>query len=202
MVRRILQKILRYFAFKKRKFVGLYIKFCQPGNDEYADFLKLHGGLHFMGKGCRINYTSNITDPAYVSIGNNVTLSDCHLIGHDGVVGMLNVAYGMKLDSVGKIDIKDNVFIGHGAIVLGNVTIGPNAIVAAGAVVNKDVAPGDIVGGVPAKPIGRTEDLALRLKANTAQLPWAHLIAQREGAFDAELEPALLKARVAYFYPD
>ncbi len=201
-MRRILQKILHYFAFKKRKFVGLYIKFCQPGNDEYADFLKLHGGLHHMGNGCRINHTANITDPAYVSIGNNVTLSDCHLIGHDGVVGMLNVAYGMKLDSVGKIDIKDNVFIGHGAIVLGNVTIGPNAIVAAGAVVNKDVASGDIVGGVPAKPIGRTEDLAMRLQVNTAQLPWAHLIAQREGAFDAELEPALLKARVAYFYPN
>ena len=86
-------------------------------------------------------------------IGNNIALSGCNLIGHDGVVGMLNIAYGMKLDSVGKIMTKDNVFIGHGAIVLPNVTIWHNAIAAAGSVVIKDVALGDVVGGT-AKPIG------------------------------------------------
>ena len=42
---------------------------------------------------------------------------------------------GVKLDAVGKIDIRDNVFVGYGAIILRGVTIGPNAIVAAGAVV-------------------------------------------------------------------
>jgi acetyltransferase-like isoleucine patch superfamily enzyme len=63
---------------------------------------------------------------------------------------MINQAYNIKVDSEGKIDIKDNVFIGHGAIVLGNVTIGPNAVIAAGSVLNKDVFPDEIVGGVPA----------------------------------------------------
>ena len=79
-------------------------------------------------------------------------------MGHDGSIAMLNRAYNLKLDSAGKIDIGDNVFIGYGAIVLPNVTISSNAIVGAGAVVTKDVAEGDLVAGVPARPIGRVED--------------------------------------------
>lgn len=194
--------IFRYFAFKYGRFVGLYRRFCRPTSAEWASFLKLQSDLHFLGNGCSINLGANITDPQYVSIGNNVVLSDCHLIGHDGVVAMLNNAYGIKVDSVGKIDIKDNVFIGHGVIVLPNVTIGPNAIVAAGSVVNKDVLPGDIVGGVPAKPIGRTDELAKKLVEKTTQLPWAHLIEKRDGSFDPAMESELVALRVKYFYPD
>ena len=52
------------------------------------------------------------------------------------------------------IDIKDNVFIGSGSIILPDVTIGSNAIVAARAVVSSAYSEGTIVGGVPAKVIG------------------------------------------------
>lgn len=51
------------------------------------------------------------------------------------------------------IHIGKNVWIGANATVLPGVTIGDGAIVAAGAVVTKDVPPGVIVGGVPAKII-------------------------------------------------
>jgi acetyltransferase-like isoleucine patch superfamily enzyme len=47
--------------------------------------------------------------------------------------------------------IEDDVWVGTGAIVLAGVTVGRGAIVAAGAVVTHDVAPGTIVGGVPAR---------------------------------------------------
>ncbi|WP_417171784.1 DapH/DapD/GlmU-related protein, partial [Alistipes putredinis] len=47
--------------------------------------------------------------------------------------------------------VEDDVWIGHGATILAGVRIGQGAIVAAGAVVNKDVPPYAIVGGVPAK---------------------------------------------------
>ncbi len=50
--------------------------------------------------------------------------------------------------------IGDDVWIGAGAVILPGVTLGQGAIVAAGAVVNDDVAPYSIVGGVPARVIG------------------------------------------------
>ena len=49
------------------------------------------------------------------------------------------------------IHIKKNAWIGAGATILPGVTVGENAVIAAGAVVSKDVAPNTIVGGVPAK---------------------------------------------------
>ena len=81
-------------------------------------------------------------------------------------------------------------------------TIGPNVIVAAGAVVSRDVAEGDIVAGVPARTIGRVKDFVARLKAETEQLPWYSLIERLAGPFDPTLEPNWFGLRVAYFYGD
>lgn len=57
----------------------------------------------------------------------------------------------------GKVEIKDDAWIGAGAIILPNVTIGRGAIVGAGAVVTKDVPDLTVVGGVPARPIKTLE---------------------------------------------
>jgi len=54
--------------------------------------------------------------------------------------------------------IEDDVWIGAHATILPGVTIGQGAIVAAGAVVNRDVKPYQIVGGVPAKEIGNRKE--------------------------------------------
>jgi acetyltransferase-like isoleucine patch superfamily enzyme len=153
-----------------------------------------------MGEHCSVQSNVEITDPKYVRLGNNVRLSGCTLFGHDGSVNMLNRAYGLKLDSVGKIDIRDNVFIGHRAILLPGVTIGPNAIVAAGAVVTKDVAENTVVGGVPAKRICSLDELVQRLKRSTAELPWAELIQNRTGNFEPALQPLLDEIRIKHFF--
>jgi carbonic anhydrase/acetyltransferase-like protein (isoleucine patch superfamily) len=99
------------------------------------------------------------------------------------------------------VDIKDNVFVGWGAIIMPGVTIGPNAIVGAGAVVTKDVGEGTVVGGVPAIPIGSVDDLVRKMEARTKELPWADLIAQRgPTTLDPQFENRLTEARVRHFW--
>lgn len=55
--------------------------------------------------------------------------------------------------TIGRIHIKKNAWIGAGATIMQGVTIGENSIVAAGAVVSKDVPDNTIAGGIPAKII-------------------------------------------------
>jgi acetyltransferase-like isoleucine patch superfamily enzyme len=200
----MLGKLLRHRALKVVLQTGkgypLFRRVFGASGADHAEYLRRHGGLHKMGRDVTIVHGVEITDPAYVSIGNNVCLSRCALIGHDGSIGVLQRAYNVKLDRVGKIDIRDNVFIGYGAIILPGVTIGPNAIVAAGAVVSRDVPEGTVVGGVPAKPIARTEEVVARFANDSRTLPWWDLIEGREGDFDPAIEPELVRKRVQSFY--
>ena len=200
MIRNLLAKFYRRQAMIHGRFHKQYLKFCVPDGKEYAEYLRRHGDLQSIGIACTIHTNSYIADPALTRIGNNVFLTKCSLICHDGSIDMLNVCYDKQFDSVGPIDIKDNVFVGHGAIILPNVTIGPKAIVAAGAVVSSDVPENSIVGGVPAKVIGTVDALAEKLEAKLQTLPWASLIRARHGSFDPMIEPELERLRVEYFW--
>lgn len=196
----MLRNIVKKLAFKTGRLKKLYLRVCNPSGYEFASFEKKWGKYHSIGDDCAIWPYTNVTNPEYTRLGNNVMLTNCTVLGHDGSIAVLNKAYNKKLDRVGKVDFKDNVFVGHGAIILPNVTIGPNAIVAAGAVVSKDVPEGTIVAGIPARVIGRVDDLVAKLEVETANLPWASIIQQRDGSFDPKLEPALKALRIKSFF--
>ena len=98
--------------------------------------------------------------PYLISIGNNVVIGPrARLVCHDTTISQMTGGY-MR---VGRIDIKDNCVISMNSIILPGVTIGPNAIVAAGSVVNKDVPPNTCVAGVPARFYSKYDDLKKRL---------------------------------------
>lgn len=85
-----------------------------------------------------------------------ITIDDGALIGHNVVLATLNhdPNPAARRDMHPRpIHIGKNVWIGAGAVILPGVTVGDNAIVAAGAVVSRDVEPGTVVAGVPARKI-------------------------------------------------
>lgn len=103
-----------------------------------------------IGKNVFINMGCKFQDQGGIFIGDGA------LIGHNVVLATLNHAASPKdRDSMipAPIRIGKNVWVGANAVILPGVTIGDGAIVAAGAVVNRDVPENTVVGGVPAKVI-------------------------------------------------
>ena len=103
------------------------------------------GARSVINRGCCIDVRSGLT------IGDDVSISP--------EVAILTTQHDLndpEFSLQGKrVVIEDHVWIGMRAMVLPGVTIGRGAVIAAGAVVTKDVAPLDIVAGVPARPVGR-----------------------------------------------
>ncbi|MCK2086861.1 acyltransferase [Thauera aromatica] len=197
----LLRRVLRKCALEHNRLVGLYRRVCRPNNFEWAEYLRRHGGLHAMGEHCAVVPNVVITDPPHVSIGSNVSLSGCTLFGHGGGIPMLKRAYGVPLDKVGKIVIHDNVFIGHQAIVMPGVSIGPNAMVGAGSIVTRDVPPNSIVVGAPARKVGDLDEYVRRLAAETAALPWGrHPFLQPD--YSGPPDAALHAMRMKHFFGD
>ena len=112
------------------------------------------------GEGLRVGDHSNIGPYSYIGcsgfieIGRNVMMGPrVNLMSENHAFTRTDIP--MKEQGVTRsfIRIEDDVWIGVNATILAGVTVGRGAIIAAGAVVTKDVAPFTVVGGVPAKLI-------------------------------------------------
>lgn len=192
---RPLVRLLQYLAYTHGVGIGLYRRACRPSGVEWAALLKRRGRLRAIGDDCSVLTNVVITDPQYVVLGNNVRLSGCTLFGHDGAANMINRAYGVEIDRVGKIVIGDHVFIGHQAIVLPGTTIGTKVLIGAGAVVSGIVPDNSVMLGVPARRVGTLDDLARRWTAQAESCPWKHLDSDKPST-----TPELERLRALHFF--
>ncbi|MBS1516820.1 MAG: N-acetyltransferase [Bacteroidetes bacterium] len=131
-------------------FVNLYG--CEIGdNTKIGTFVEIQKNAT-VGKNCKISSHTFICEG--VHIGDNV------FVGHN--VTFINDKYPRATSESGELQteedwkvigtfVKDGASIGSSATIMCGITIGENSIIAAGAVVTKDVPPDSIAGGVPAR---------------------------------------------------
>lgn len=129
-----------------------------------------------IGKNSRITLSVEISNPHNVSIGDNTYINGGSIVAGDNSQIIIGdnclISYGVHIRTIShnyrnkktlireqglfekSIFIEDDVWIGYGAQILPGITIHRGAVIAAGAIVTKDVGEYEVVGGVPAKRIG------------------------------------------------
>lgn len=152
-----------------KRYCALFQKFwfsCLKNGFARAEYLRKKDILQGIGE--NVYFYSRIfpADPKLVKLHNNISIAtNVRFITHDRIdiilTGMFEKKYSKKY---GCIEVMDNVFIGADTVILPGVKIGPNAVVGAGSVVTKDVPPGQIVGGNPARQIGDFDALIRKRK--------------------------------------
>jgi maltose O-acetyltransferase len=123
-------------------FMGTYVSFFSPGANR-RNGVRI-GQNSWINRGCTLDLRGGL------KIGDNVSISpEVMFLG--GSHDFNDPWFG---DVTQPISIEDHAFIGTRAMILPGVTVGRGAVVTAGSLVSRDVAPMTIVAGVPARRVG------------------------------------------------
>ena len=139
-------------------FVNLYG--CTIGdNTKIGTFVEIQKNA-IIGRNCKISSHTFICEGVHIEddvfVGHNVTfINDLYPRATTSSGGLQTEADWKVIETF----VKKGASIGSSATILAGVTIGENAIVGAGAVVAKDVPPGTIAAGVPARILRRIDTL-------------------------------------------
>ena len=110
-----------------------------------------------VGKDCKIHANPRkcfSTEPFLITLGDHVLVTNgVRFLTHDGAGFVLSYKKKSYYDIWGPIRVGNNVYLGTNVLILPSVTIGDNVIVAAGAVVTRDLPSNGVYGGVPARKI-------------------------------------------------
>lgn len=109
-----------------------------------------------------------------ISIGNNCSLShNTRILAHDATT----FKFIGEHTRVERVTILDNVYVGEDVTILPGCTIGPNALIATGSLVNKNVPPNSCIAGVPARIYARFEDY---IEEQRKKLKSCHVVAYKD----------------------
>ena len=140
----------KYNCKKDKKFEGGKSK-----KEIELEYLKEHGLK--LGEKVDIftDYPFDSLYPGLITVGSNVTISsNVRILAHDASMGYITGG----ACKIGVVEIGNDVFIGHGAIILCNTKIGDNSIIGAGSVVSGTFPKGSVIAGNPAKVIKTTDE--------------------------------------------
>jgi len=148
-------------------------------------FFYMFSGIK-IGKGSTIHMGARFFNPKNIRIGEDTIVGDnCFLdgraslkIGSHVSIASQVLIYNSEHDINSEdfrpteetVEIGDYVFVGPRAVILPEVKIGKGAVIAAGAVVTKNIPPLTIAGGVPAKEIGKRKIKNLNYRLGRARL--------------------------------
>ncbi len=127
---------------------------CELGDDvKVGAFVEIQKGVK-IGNRCKIS--------SHTFICEGVTIEDEVFVGHN--VTFINDRFPRSTNATGSLQteadwacvptvVRRGAYIGSGAVLLCGITVGENAVIGAGSVVTRDVPPGAIVAGNPARPL-------------------------------------------------
>jgi acetyltransferase-like isoleucine patch superfamily enzyme len=147
--------IMKFIKLVRKLFSALKRKYEISKYNPYtiSEYFRKQGAQ--IGNDCYLSISYLAGEPYLVKLGNHVGIA----AGVQFLTHNLGWVYRDKIPDLqlfGKIIVEDNCNIGINAMILPNVTIGRNSIIAAGSIVTKDIPPNSIAVGVPAKIIGNT----------------------------------------------
>ena len=157
-----------WFRYRWKKPMNIRVRplsqFISPGDIEFLGKASLGKQAFFSADGGSIeigeNFSCNVNCHLNASVGGKITISKNVLVGPNVVMRTANHNFNKPKKLINQqghnfndIQIRENVWIGSNCVILSGVKIGEGAVIAAGAIVNKDVAKNTIVGGVPAREI-------------------------------------------------
>ena len=116
----------------------------------FTPFHTNYGRNISIGENVFINHDCSFLDLGGITIDDGVMIAPKVVISSEG--HPISIEERNKL-TVGRVHIKRNAWIGANVTILPGVTVGENSVVAAGAVVSKDIPDNVVVGGIPAKII-------------------------------------------------
>jgi acetyltransferase-like isoleucine patch superfamily enzyme len=148
----VLERVVHLLRLGHRGLALALVKILAPGLDNRQKFWGPRSRVH-------IDPTARVVDALFNTASGEIWIGRYAFFAQG--VSLITGTHDPDLTGLERIlavpksgrdiMIEDGVWLGNGVIVLGGLTVGKNAVVGAGSVVTRDVAPGTMVAGVPAR---------------------------------------------------